>query len=544
MRHILIYRDDKGFDVRISESIAGQYDYIHISDDRYELYIEGIILNDRELIKEYSKASFELFVYKQLVDNIEFVKELRGSFIGYLYSKETNSIKIFNDHIGTKNIYYTTIGRTIIVTSRYKDFYSYGLKINEDGAKMLLSYGYMLDDVTILSGVKKLNPGSILEISDDIKLKIKNYFRLSIEKIKIGQVEAIEELDRLFRRALKRQFDKDIQYGKQHLVSLSGGLDSRMTTWVAHEMGYTQQVNLTFSQSNYLDEKIAKKIAADLKHDWVFKFLDNGNFLFDLEEITDISGGNVLYYGLAHSNSILRLLNFERLGILHTGQLGDVIVGSFIRSLDTRYLQEVQGAYSKIGAQFLQRAKQYQSFEEKEIDLMYQRGFNGANSGLILINNYTETYSPFYDIDFMTFCLSVPIELRVNHYLYKSWILNKYPRAAQYIWEKTGNSLTQKSLTIKYKNKSIPVRKVYSLILSKLKGSKYLNKMSMNPLNYWYQTNEELRDFCDNYYKDIIDKVDNIHLKDICENLYHKGTATEKNQILTLLSVFKLMQSY
>lgn len=59
------------------------------------------------------------------------------------------------------------------------------------------------------------------------------------------------------------------------------------------------------------------------------------------------SGGNVLYYGTAHSNSLLKYLNFENLGLEHTGQLGDVVLGSFVKAgdVDTRYSLG-DGAYS------------------------------------------------------------------------------------------------------------------------------------------------------------------------------------------------------
>jgi asparagine synthase (glutamine-hydrolysing) len=65
-------------------------------------------------------------------------------------------------------------------------------------------------------------------------------------------------------------------------------------------------LGITFSQSGYLDETIPKKISSDLKHDLIFKSYDNGSFLEYLEEITQITGGNVIYYSIAHGNSMLK----------------------------------------------------------------------------------------------------------------------------------------------------------------------------------------------------------------------------------------------
>lgn len=44
--------------------------------------------------------------------------------------------------------------------------------------------------------------------------------------------DLIDMLDEKFRAVVKLEFDKDIEYGYKYLVDLSGGLDSRMTSWV------------------------------------------------------------------------------------------------------------------------------------------------------------------------------------------------------------------------------------------------------------------------------------------------------------------------
>src|SRR5699024_7199375 len=244
---------------------------------------------------------------------------------------------------------------------------------------------------------------------------------------------AIEKVDHLFKQAVKLQFEKDVEYNHKHLVALSGGLDSRMASWVAHEMGYTDQLNFTFSQSDYLDETIAKEIAAALKHEWIFKALDNGLFLKELNRINKISGGNVIYYGLAHGYSVLRYINFDNLGILHSGQLGDVILGSYINKLKSTYTYTGQGAYSK---KLINKLTKYGRIDKTSISmeqyLMQQRCFNSILTGYLPSQLYTETMSPFYDVDFISYCLKIPLKLRINHKLYKKWILKRYPKAANY----------------------------------------------------------------------------------------------------------------
>ena len=62
----------------------------------------------------------------------------------------------------------------------------------------------------------------------------------------------------------------------------------------------------------------------------------------------------------------------------------------------------------------------------------------------------------------------------------------------------------------------------------------------MNPLEYWYNTNDDLRTFQNNYFKENIDRITDGSLKSDCQNLYNFGNAIEKNQVLTLLSALKL----
>src|SRR5690606_22541303 len=298
------------------------------------------------------------------------------------------------------------------------------------------------------------------------------------------------------------------------------------------------QINFTFSQSDYLDETIPKKIASDLKHEWIFKALDNGVFLKDLEEINLMTGGNVLYYGLAHGNSMIKLINFDNLGIIHSGQLGDVVIGTFIKTLSKEGLQKLDGAYSKTLLDKEANENKIDSVEDIEQKLIYQRGVNGANNGLVASQNYSETFSPFYDIDFFEFCLSIPIELRMGHNLYKKWILTKYPKAADYVWESTKKKINKKEILIGYKGKKIPASRVVLLIFQKIgtKKSSLHTRNHMNPLDYWYSSNEDIRLFQDKYFKENINFVVNDKLREDCHKLYKEGGAIEKNQILSLLS--------
>lgn len=538
----------KGFSLQQFTIKKFENDKLFAKTEKYLVVLEGVILNKHQLLNSGKSSWLDKVIelYEKIGDT--FFKDFKGSFSGALFDKKQRKWVVFTDQIGSKHIYFAHFENNIVVSSEIKQLYdlfkenkiSYNLNIQ--AAYMLLSYGYMLDDNTLCSEIKKLLPGHYLVIKNG-NINVSKYFSLPEEyNDTINENDAIEEIDYLFRQAIKLQFDKDLEYSYKHLVALSGGLDSRMTSWVAHEMGYTEQLNFTFSQSDYLEETIAKKIAADLKHEWIFKALDNGLFLKDIDEINRISGGHALYYGLAHGNSMLKYINFQNLGLLHSGQLGDVIVGSFISNNETLHKTMGVGAYSRTMLNKLRIENYKLNGNEFELLMFNRRCFNGANTGLLASQIYSDTFSPFYDISFLNYCLSVNAKFRSNHKLYSNWILTKYPIAATYIREGTKTKPGAKTMKIKYRGKTLPIKRIIPWVLLKMgvKKTSSETRHHMNPLGYWYKTNADIKLFQDNYFNENISGITDKELRADCEMLYSTGTAIEKNQVLTLLSAVKL----
>lgn len=533
-------------------------DSIRVHSDSYFLVFFGILFSSGISNFKTKNNDFLINLYEN--KGINFLKDLRGSFSGILQNKTKNEIYAFTNQIGDKQIFYYSNDSQILLSDSIALIVNYlkennlNYTLDKKGAYLLLTYGFMLENYTLINEIRKLNAGQYIKIKDG-KLEFYQYHRFNNEpdgKL-FNKNEAIEGIDYYFRQAVKRQFDKDLEYGYKHCVSLSGGLDSRMTSWVAHEMGYTNQLNITFSQTNYLDETIPKQIASDLNHEWLFKALDNGIFLDKVDEITDISFGNILYYGSAHVKSLLEYINWDNLGIIHSGQLGDAIIGTFYsKPIHNKPYKIGQKAYSTLLVNKIQKSWLKYEYENEEIFKLYTRAFTGANQGLLLFQYYSETFSPFYDVDFLEFAYSIPVELRYNHYLYLKWMQQKYPEACRYWWEKTKNYPGRKGKSWKYVKDStkpgeIPekflkaiVRKTTGKNINLGKKERMNTKAHMNPLNYWYNTNPYIYWFFNNQYSErfhLLDKYPEI--KSDVEFLWANGDMKEKTQILTLLSALQ-----
>ena len=523
-------------------------DKIYSDSNDFFLLLDGVVLNKRELLQSSSENNWKDYLvesYKKEGDT--FFKKLKGSYYGVLYDKKTDKWIIFNDHIGSKYLYHANYEGHVVFSDNYSDLGKYLVKksiplsLNIQGAELLLSYGYTFEDITISNEIKRMLIGHYSLITNN-KLKKNKFFQLSNNPIEITEDEAIEIIDKKFRNAIKLAFDKDLEYGYKHLASISGGLDSRMVCWVANKLGYNNQLNITFAQNNSPDETIAKKIASDLKHDWLFKALDNGNCLKNIDDVAILSGGNVVSYGLSVQMSMYNHMAFDKTGMLHTGQLGDVVISSYSNSKVQIPYSKNDGAYSSVLMDEMNNLKFKGEYLNQEIFMMYIRGLYGMNQGLAPVQNFTEAYSPFYDIDFINFALSVPLKFRANHNLYKKWILKKYPLAANYKWDKINTKIDNK-FKFNIGKREIYIKNLPKMIINKLsRRSGFDNINSMNPLGHWYNNNDDVKEFIDNYYNENISLITNEKIAKFCIKLFNNNSILEKIQVISLLSSVKLLQ--
>ena len=180
------------------------------------------------------------------------------------------------------------------------------------------------------------------------------------------------------------------------------------------------------------------------------------------------------------------------------------------------------------------------TYPNQEIGLWYCRYLNGTNNGQQNEYNYTETLSPFMDLDLIEFALTIPSGIRFDHNLYKKWIIKKYPKAAEYIWTGLGDKITAPKLKFRgttYSRK-VFLRKLIQLILVQ-KSSYYNSKFNMNPIGYYINQNPKLKDSIYNHHQ-YIDLIANEDIKSEIKEIIIKGKPIELIQVHTLMSALKL----
>lgn len=519
-------------------------DQIFFNQEKQICFLNGYVYNKTDFLKpEFGNDWPSSFAASLGQDAKEHFQKLRGVFCGYTYDKDKKETLIYTDHTSNKAVYYYADGDKWIV-SNYVDFIVRVLRangipyhFNPTAAKYMLTYGYMLDDSTYVEEVHRLMPGCYGVIKDG-EITVTQYYKLECHEQQMTEEEALEKLDQAFRQAIAREFDKDKEYGYRHLVDLSAGLDSRMVCFVAHDMGYTEQTNLSYSKLGYRDDIISGKIARYLGHEYLFKSLDDIRWMYDIDEMTLKNNGAAICLGMTGGNRMLKSINMEHYGIEHTGIIGGPTMASYYKDRNLAYGKPRYGLNSYSG-------KLHYSFDEKILEqhetqeafAMNTRGLLGMQVSYMTRQNYIETSSPFADVDMLETAFSIPFEYRKDDRLYLKWIETKYPDAAKFGWEKWGG--------VKPKRSHVFLRKIKTtqrLLYAYLCGLFHVaNPESMNPMDYWYNNDEQIRIYLNEMYEARIGN--DVLPKELAEDmklLYQTGNFIDKSLVLTVLGAVHL----
>lgn len=510
-------------------------DKLFAEDDTYIIGIDGVILNLNQLRNEYAISDFFNLVttlYRKEKEKVATC--FTGEFCGFIFDKVQEKLLFFMNPTGTKNAFYFHDADGFIITP---DLHTLSLskspihvnRLNKSASYSLLTLGGMLENETLIEEVFRLQAGKCITW-DHSGFNVSTYHSFNDVSPSVSDKEkALELIDAAFNESLDLEYGKDKEYNLQHLTTLSGGLDSRMNLLKAIQRGFNPE-SFCFSQSGYSDDKIARLIAEDkgiLHH---FISLDEGNYVFDLEENTDTYNGLIFYLASAHLNYALKQLPLDSFGLIHTGQIGDVVVGgSFLpKNLDSNDFSEALKPISnKLVHKLQPRLKD--NYASIELAKIYNRLFNVTVAGsLTTESNHSYLVSPFLNTSFIEVALSIEPKLKQHHKLYLEWIKSYLPGAANYRWEATGFKPNAKWK----KEFSRYTQKARSMYYNRLKRE---DKLSMNPYQFWFENNKKIQVEYDKFFELHSAEIKEKELKKDLEMLYKTGTLLEKSQCITLL---------
>lgn len=527
-------------------------DKLFFEDNEKIVLLDGVVFNKQELCSRFDKDWKHTFENLLKKNEDYFMDSLRGSFCGVVLYKKNDKIIAFTNHSGERTVYYTEMDRRIIITSHCSFLRNYYKNIGKklepcrEAHYELLITGSILFGKTPFNGVYRLAAGQRLVYANKIlRNEFYHMFR-NIPEHSFSLEECINEGDRLFRQAVDRIFRKNVEYGYQCECDLSGGLDSRMATWVAHDLGYKDVLNICYCVEGNLDHTVSKQIAEDLGNSYLFIPMD-GSVFEDGERKVELFGGQVDYIVCTGALKALDAARNKNLGCMCTGLLGELQNAYWIESADYHtapgyYDRDLRTHLFKLNISE-QNMEQYENYEQMNL---YEHSANMYLLSALVRQQEVEVSSPFIDVDYLDFIYKVPLRWRANYGYVKKWMTVKYPKSTQYIWQHTGSPVNDDVKLAQKIGRGVFNAEDYAkrflnkvLRIAKINYQLY-RKQEMNPVNTWYRNSESLRSYLDNYYADNINRVMDNKMKDDLMQLFQEGNAFGKLEVVNILAIYKL----
>lgn len=475
----------------------------------------------------------------------------RGSFGGVLQDEKNGVTILFNDHIGSKMLFYAQTEQGLVWDT---DCYALARSIeakadNENYLWQMLLYGYSPIGETVFAPIRRLQAGEYI-YAQGSTIEKRIYHRFDNTPNHLSLEENIERIDAAFRKAVARALRKNEEYGYTHFLPLSAGLDSRMVNRVAHEIAQTPIHHITYSQTGFYDETTPKELAEYWHNEMHFTPLDGGDCLMKLDEVSRMTCGLVHYSGAAETLWGLPDIAKQKGGVFLTGMVGDIIVGTAFTQKNPGQKYHIgEGAIVQESMDVIKHALPAdfeQLYANRELYYLYVRGFNCANLGSPLIHqSYGESYSPFCDVDVLEAAYSVPVEQRWNNRLYDRWIMSKYPDMVQ--WKHNGEyTIGQRPKQVSLLGRKLPVRdipkRIVWALMKRLHIHDFYNQTkghSMSPEDDWFEENAKLRLWSKQYIERNMALLNDFPAVQQKAKLFSQENATKRMQVLSLLACLR-----
>lgn len=247
--------------------------------NRYVMVYNGEVFNGPELKSNLKNIPFkghsdtEIMLAAFDAWGIEAsVKLFIGMFAFAVWDKQEHTLTLARDRVGIKPLYFGHINNVWIFGSQVKSLIqhpAFEKKLNINSARTFFQFGYVPEDTCIFDGLRKVKPGTIVQLQKDGKHVTNSYWDLATEidlaknlSPKRTEEEWIEATHELLKDAVKRRCQADVPLG----AFLSGGIDSSLVVSLMQSQS-TDRIktfSIGFDIANYNEAPYAKAIADHL----------------------------------------------------------------------------------------------------------------------------------------------------------------------------------------------------------------------------------------------------------------------------------------
>ena len=235
--------------------LGGGHQPMSDEDESVWVIFNGEIYNFRELRHELeglghtfrTNSDTEVIVHGYMQWGDEVLNRLNGMFGLAIWDVRQRRLVLARDPFGIKLLYYTVNRGRLYFGSEIRAVRAVmtdGVEIDPTSVNLFLRYRYTPSPNTMIKGIHKLAPGTKLTIQNG-SYELKRWYEFKPTPFTPAKsvAEAEEELEALYKQAVRRQLISDVPVG----LLLSGGIDSGLLlalmnlnghTWPTYSVGY------------------------------------------------------------------------------------------------------------------------------------------------------------------------------------------------------------------------------------------------------------------------------------------------------------------
>jgi asparagine synthase (glutamine-hydrolysing) len=301
------------------------YNYLELKKDLLKKKIVFKTKSDTEVLLKY------LNYY-----GIKKLDKVHGMWGFAYYSKKNNKFYLCRDKFGEKPVFYSfdKKNKNLIFGSNVnyiKELSTRAYKVDQEKIYDYLKYGFRSiysENKTFFKRIKFVNPGELIEIDKNFKVKISNYLKLEKYKPKIKNYNLAKKiLKNKIKEIIPKTFRSDVPIA----FLLSGGVDSSIISYIAKKnLKRIKFYSLKVKNKNYDETKnielIKKKL--NLNHEFIImnKDINKFNVIGELIEDTGfplISSTNIAI------NEICKKVKKDGYKVIVTGNGADEIFSGY-----------------------------------------------------------------------------------------------------------------------------------------------------------------------------------------------------------------------
>lgn len=404
---------------------------------------------------------------------------------------------------------------------------------DEEAAALLLTFGCVVGDRTLVQGVRKLMPGHSLRWTPtSFSVEPRDHLG-NIQRDLLTLPEAASALDAAFKDSIHAMVEANRQAGCVQHNLLSGGLDSRLVA-LATSGCAENVVTMCFSAKGYRDEHFSADIASAWGLTHRFHDLGQGEYMMETSSVMEYDGC-VNFLASAHHRSALEALRPEQLGLLASGQGANVLLTDVHRwTSDGDDVLKGMVWYGGVKSRAWPSAKAaWEAFPNPQVFKVINRGFLYTNSGAYSTAHRGVLWSPFTSQAFVKTALRLDPRLVSGQQAYLAWMASHWPAATKFPWERYG---VRPVLGWRLR-----LAQVWAKVEAQI-GKRFPRWApgSMSPIQVWHDQSPRIQDFYRQTYVSHREWLSLYpELKTTVERDYATMSVMNKASVLTLLLASK-----